>query len=287
MKPLLEIKNLTYRYPSFALENVSFSIPGGTIMGLVGENGAGKTTMIRTILGTIRPDAGEIRFQGRVLTEENKSLKNDIGVVFDNLSFYGNLNATQAARITANVYSNWDQAYFETLLQKFRLEPKKKLRAYSSGMKMRLSLILALSHHPKLLLLDEPTSGIDPVVRDEMMELFLDFIQDEEHAILFSTHITSDLEKVADYVTFLHNGKMMLSIAKDTLLYEYGIVRCSKAAFDAVVNKANVLSWMKKEYEWDILVSNRRTVQEQFPDIVVDVPTLEEILLMYVKGVQV
>lgn len=211
MQNILEVRDLGRSYVNFRLEHISFSIAGGTIMGLVGENGAGKSTTIRGILGLIRRECGEVLFCGEPLNTDSVAMKEQIGVVFDSLCFSPELTVEKAGKICRSIYSNWDEAYFQELLQQFSLLPKQKVKELSRGMSMKLSLVLAFAHHPKLLILDEPTSGLDPVVRDDLLDLFLEFVQDEEHAILISTHITSDLEKVADYVTFLHAGKLLLS----------------------------------------------------------------------------
>lgn len=286
MKMMLEVQGLTRSYDKFTLDHVTFSIPGGTIMGLIGENGAGKSTTIRAILGLIRRDAGEVRFCGEPLTTDSKVLKEDIGVVFDNIAFYPELTVEMAGNICRESYTRWDDTYYQSLLQKFTLEPKKKIKDLSRGMKMKLSLAMAFAHHPKLLLLDEPTGGLDPVVRDDLLELFLDFVQDEDHAILLSSHITSDLEKAADYVTFLHEGKVLFSKPKDELIYQYGILRCGKELFETL-EPSEMLAWRKKDYAYDVLVADREAVQRKYRDAVVDGATVDEIMVLYVKGERV
>lgn len=283
MQTMLEVRDLTRSYDKFTLDHVSFSIPGGTIMGLVGENGAGKSTTIQGILGLIRRDAGEVTFCGSPLTTDSKELKEDIGVVFDTIAFCGELTPEKVGKICKKSYCNWDDAMYTKLLQQFSLDSKKKIKELSRGMKMKLSIVIAFSHHPKLLLLDEPTGGLDPVVRDDLLDLFLEFVQDEAHSILMSSHITTDLEKVADYVTFLHKGKVLLSKPKDELIYQYGILRCGTALFGKL-DSSEMLAWRKRDYEWDVLVSDREAVQRKYRDAVVDRATMDEILLMYVKG---
>ena len=212
-------------------------------------------------------------------------MKEQIGVVFDSLCFSPELTVEKAGKICRSIYSNWDEAYFQELLQQFSLLPKQKVKELSRGMSMKLSLVLAFAHHPKLLILDEPTSGLDPVVRDDLLDLFLEFVQDEEHAILISTHITSDLEKVADYVTFLHAGKLLLSKPKDELLWQYGILRCGEALFQKL-ESSEVLAWRKKDYSYDVLVPDWKAILRKYPEAVIDQVTMDEILLLYVKGVQ-
>lgn len=285
MQNILEVRDLGRSYVNFRLEHISFSIAGGTIMGLVGENGAGKSTTIRGILGLIRREYGEVLFCGEPLNTDSIAMKEQIGVVFDSLCFSPELTVEKAGKICRSIYSNWDEAYFQELLQQFSLLPKQKVKELSRGMSMKLSLVLAFAHHPKLLILDEPTSGLDPVVRDDLLDLFLEFVQDEEHAILISTHITSDLEKVADYVTFLHAGKLLLSKPKDELLWQYGILRCGEALFQKL-ESSEVLAWRKKDYSYDVLVPDREAILRKYPEAVIDQVTMDEILLLYVKGVQ-
>ena len=285
MQNILEVRDLGRSYVNFRLEHISFSIAGGTIMGLVGENGAGKSTTIRGILGLIRRECGEGLFCGEPLNTDSVAMKEQIGVVFDSLCFSPELTVEKAGKICRSIYSNWDEAYFQELLQQFSLLPKQKVKELSRGMSMKLSLVLAFAHHPKLLILDEPTSGLDPVVRDDLLDLFLEFVQDEEHAILISTHITSDLEKVADYVTFLHAGKLLLSKPKDELLWQYGILRCGEALFQKL-ESSEVLAWRKKDYSYDVLVPDREAILRKYPEAVIDQVTMDEILLLYVKGVQ-
>lgn len=285
MQPILDIQDLTRSYENFTLDHICLSIPGGTIMGLVGENGAGKTTTIRAILGLIQRDCGTVTFCGQPLETDSKALKEDIGVVFDTIAFYDNLTPEQVGTICRHTYRNWDDGQYQNLLTRFGLNGvrKEKLKTFSRGMKMKLSIATALSHHPKLLLLDEPTGGLDPVVRDDLLELFLEFVQDEKHAILLSSHITTDLEKIADYVTFLHAGKLLLSKPKDELIDNYGIVRCGKEQFEAI-SSSNMLAWRKQAYAWEVLVSDRELARRKFRDAVIDRATLDEILLFYVKG---
>ena len=285
MQNILEVRDLGRSYVNFRLEHISFSIAGGTIMGLVGENGAGKSTIIRGILGLIRRECGEVLFCGEPLNTDSVAMKEQIGVVFDSLCFSPELTVEKAGKICRSIYSNWDEVYFQELLQQFSLLPKQKVKELSRGMSMKLSLVLAFAPHPKLLILDEPTSGLDPVVRDDLLDLFLEFVQDEEHAILISTHITSDLEKVADYVTFLHAGKLLLSKPKDELLWQYGILRCGEALFQKL-ESSEVLAWRKKDYSYDVLVPDREAILRKYPEAVIDQVTMDEILLLYVKGVQ-
>jgi len=252
-------------------------------MGLIGENGAGKSTTINAILGLIHKDEGEVTFWGEELSEESSSIKENIGVVFDETNFYDTLTLEQIGKISAAGYTQWRPEVYSDYLTKFGLDPQKEIKALSKGMKMKLSIAVALSHDPKLLILDEATSGLDPVMRDDLLDVFLDFVQDEEHSILVSSHITSDLEKIADYITFIHEGKLLFCKSKDELRYNYGIIRCGAAVFDSI-DKNDVLAYRKSDYQWDVLVADKEKAQREHKDAVIDSPTLDDILLLYVKG---
>ena len=206
MEPALQINGLTKEYPGFKLDHVSFTLPCGTIMGLIGENGAGKSTTINAVLDLIRKDDGNILFWGKALSHNPRQLKEDIGVVFDGINFYETLTPVKVGKISAAAYRQWDPSAYKGFLEQFQLPADKEIKTFSKGMKMKLSIAAALSHHPKLLILDEATSGLDPVMRDDILDVFLDFIQDETHSILMSSHITTDLEKVADYITFIEKS---------------------------------------------------------------------------------
>ena len=227
----IEIKNLSKHYRGFSLENLNLTLPGGCIMGLVGENGAGKSTTIRMILGLSRPDSGEITVFGQKLTPE---LQERIGVVLDEPGYPGCMNADQIGKMLAGIYKNWERETYDHYLAKLCIPGNKPFKAFSKGMKMKLCLAAALSHGAKLLILDEATSGLDPVVRDELLDIFNDFTRDEENSILISSHIVSDLEKICDYVAFLHRGKLMLCREKDELLNEYAFVQGSREQIDGL-----------------------------------------------------
>ncbi len=234
----LEIRNLCKSYPGFTLDNLNLTLPSGCIMGLIGENGAGKSTTIKLILDMIHKDSGTITILGRDNEDNLRLTKEDLGVVMDNVGLPDCLNPRQVGKMMAGVYSRWDQAEFDRLLQKLQLPADKSFKDFSRGMKMKLGIAIALSHGSKLLLLDEATSGLDPVVRDEVADMFLDFTRDESHAILISSHIVSDLEKLCDYVAFLHQGKLLLCQEKDLLLSEYGILHALPQQLDALAPSA-------------------------------------------------
>lgn len=280
MENVLEIKNLSKRYHEFALKNVSFSLPKGCIMGLVGENGAGKSTTIKLLLNLIRRDGGEVKILGKNNLNHEKEIKEDIGVVFDESNFPDNMNTMDISLVMSNIYRNWDRKLFDGYLERFSLPPQKKVKDYSRGMKMKLSIAAALSHHPKFLILDEPTSGLDPMVREEILDIFLEFIQDEEHSILISSHIISDLEKIADYITFIHKGKILFSEAKDQLLEDYGILKCSHMELDQI-DQGVIISYRKNQFGVEALVK-RKKLKSKF---LIDPAGIEDIMLFYSKGV--
>lgn len=286
MEPALQINGLTKEYPGFKLDHVSFTLPCGTIMGLIGENGAGKSTTINAVLDLIRKDDGNILFWGKELSHNPRQLKEDIGVVFDGINFYETLTPVKVGKISAAAYRQWDPAAYKGFLDQFQLPADKEIKTFSKGMKMKLSIAAALSHHPKLLILDEATSGLDPVMRDDILDVFLDFIQDETHSILMSSHITTDLEKVADYITFIHQGKIVFSKPKDELIYDYGILRCGAEDFHRL-DPADILAWRKNDYQWDVLVEDKNKAMSRYRSIVIDNPSIDDILLLYVKGEQV
>lgn len=276
----IEVTNLRKKFPEFQLIDVSFRLPAGTIMGFVGENGAGKTTTIKCILDLLHKDSGEIKIFGQDVTKHGSSIKEQIGVVFDDLYFPDTLNATQISAILEEVFSTWDESYYVNLLKQFKIPFKKPIKALSRGMKMKLSIATALAHHPRLLILDEPTSGLDPIIRDEILDIFMDFMQDENNSILFSTHITSDLEKIADYITFIHEGEIIFSKNKDDLLYDYGIWKGSLEEAEELPEDAKI-RMKKNAFGVEILV-NRQQASHSFQ---LEKPSIEEIMLFFVKGV--
>ncbi len=282
MSNILQVNDLCKRYDSFQLNHINLSIPKGSIMGLVGENGAGKSTTIKAILDLIRKDSGTVTFWGQELSQ-NQQLKEDIGVVFDGMNFFETLTPKQVGKISAAAYKRWDDTLYKNYLQQFSLPESKEIRTFSKGMKMKLSIAVALSHHPKLLILDEATSGLDPIVRDDLLDLFLDFVQDEEHAILMSSHITTDLEKVADYITFIHEGNVLFCKRKDELRYGYGIIRCGEAAFGSI-DKEEILCYRKEAYQYSVLVADKEAARHKYKGEVVDDASIDDIMLLYVKG---
>ena len=283
MQNILEIHGLCKHYPSFFLENVSFSLPAGSIMGFIGENGAGKTTTLKLILNEARRDAGQIHIFGKDNIRDEIEVKKQIGVVFDQSYFYEEMTADDVGKILKRVFPTWDAPLYEKYQKDFGLPKKKKIKEYSKGMKMKLSIASAIAHHPRLLILDEATSGLDPVVRSDILDMFLDFIQDEGCSVLFSSHITSDLERVADYVTFLHKGHVVFSLPKDELIDRCGVVKCGASKFSSL-DKSGFLRWRTGSTECEALVADKNEARQKYPGLVVDNASLDEIMLLYVKG---
>lgn len=227
----VEVKELTKKFKGFTLDHVSFSLPAGCIMGLVGENGAGKSTTLKLLLNMIQKDSGRITILGK---DEKNIDKNEIGVVFDECRFHESFTAKDINQVLKSIFQRWNEQQFFDYLNRFEVPSNKKLKEFSRGMKMKISIAAAVSHDAKLLLLDEPTSTLDPVVRDKMLDIFYDFISDEQHSIIISSHIVSDLEKVCDYIAFMHKGKMILCEEKDRLLQECRLAQMSEAEFSAI-----------------------------------------------------
>ncbi len=284
MEYCLEIKNLNKQYTNFQLKDINFNLHKGTIMGFIGENGAGKTTTIKSILNLINIDSGDILFEGKDITKDmSQQQKEAIGVVLDECCFHDVLRVKDVQKIMKNMYKNWDTATFQAYINKLRIPTDKTLKEFSKGNKMKLNLAVALAHNPKLLILDEATSGLDPVIRNQILDVFLDFIQDEEHTILLSSHITTDLEKICDYITFIHEGQIVFSQTKDEILENYGIVRCSNSDADTY-DSSYIISMKKTQFNTSILVENKRHFKKQYPSSIVEPVTLEEIMLFYSGG---
>lgn len=282
----LEIKNISKTYKNFKLDDISFVLPCGHIMGLIGENGAGKSTIINCILDIIEKDSGSISVLGQKNDKNNVSLKENIGVVLDASDVYDNYTVKQVENIMKDVYKQWNHEVYDYYIQKFALPLNKMIKDFSRGMKMKMAITIALSHQPKILILDEATSGLDPIMRDEILDVFMEFVQDENHAILLSSHISSDLEKIADYITFIHEGKLILSTSKDELIYEYGLMKCRNDEFD-MIDKEDIIRYRIKTYEVEILVKDREKMAKKYPNCIVDPTKLDDIMMLYVKGEQI
>ena len=288
MDNILELHQVCKTFPktNFTLDHVSFSIPYGSIMGFVGENGAGKTTTIGCVLNTVSKDSGTIKIFGKELADTDTELKEKIGVVYDGDNFPAYWTAEQLSDVMQGLYANWDNDLFKKYLNDFRLLPGQKIKSYSRGMTMKLAVAAALSHYPQLLILDEATSGLDPIMRDDMLDVFLEFVQDENHSILLSSHITSDLEKIADYITFIHNGKLIMAASKNDLVYNFAVMRCKESQF-LELDPGDILAYRKRDYQIDVLVSNGNEIQRKYRNAVIDHVSVDEIMLLLVKGERV
>lgn len=286
MNNTLCIKGLTKTFDNFKLNNINMVIPKGSIMGLIGENGAGKTTLIKCILNLIKKDSGNINVLDFDIDNSDGIYKEYIGVVFDECLFNEVYNSKDINKIFKGIYKNWNESEFFSYIKKFNIDEKKKIKEYSKGMKMKLSIAVALSHNAKLLILDEAMSGIDPIVRNEILDIFMDFIQNDENSILISSHITSDLEKICDYITFIHNGEIFASRNKDLFIEEYGILKCGNDEFENI-DKEDILSVRKNNFNVEILVDKKYKMKNKYKNFIIDNVTLEDIMMFVIKGERV
>lgn len=281
----LEIHGLQKNYSGFQLGPVDLTVPLGSVVGLIGQNGSGKTTTLKAILNMIHTDGGSIRLLGMDPSKEDAAIKQHIGVVPDACSFHDMLNAAQAEKILKPMFPDWDSAYYWQLAEQFALPKTLRVKEYSKGMKTKLMLACALAHHPQFLLLDEPTSGLDPVIRSDLLDILAEFMLDERHAILLSSHITSDLEKIADYVVFLHHGKVQMNACMDDIKNEYGILKCPQEQLD-FLEQERILSIRRTQFGCEALVKNRAAARHVLPQAIVDPATLEDIMTFTAKGEQ-
>lgn len=286
MNNTLCIKGLTKTFDNFKLDNINMVIPKGSIMGLIGENGAGKTTLIKCILNLIKKDSGNINVFDFDIDNSDGIYKEYVGVVFDECLFNEIYNSRDINRIFKGIYKNWNESEFFSYIKKFNIDEKKKIKEYSKGMKMKLSIAVALSHNAKFLILDEAMSGIDPIVRNEILDIFMDFIQNDENSILISSHITSDLEKICDYITFIHNGEIFASRNKDLFIEEYGILKCGNDEFQNI-DKEDILSVRKNNFNVEILVDKKYKMKNKYKNFIIDNVTLEDIMMFVIKGERV
>ena len=283
MENNIELQNVSKKYKGFELKGISFNVPQGCIVGLIGENGAGKTTTIKSILN-ITNSTGNIKVFGKELTKKEKEIKEKIGLVLDDSFLSEYLNVKQINSIMKEIYKEWDENKYISLLKQFDLPTNKLIKEFSSGMKMKLKIATAISHNPKLLILDEPTSGLDPVVRNEILDIFRKYIEeDETRSILLSTHITTDLEHISDYIVFIENGKVIFELPTDELLESYGIVKCSKEDF-LRLDENDYISYKKGKYQYEVLTNNKNDIKIKYNIKTIDKPSIEEIMLFYIKG---
>ena len=287
MENIIEIKKLKKKYDDkFELGKIDLAIQKGVIVGFIGENGAGKTTLIKSMLNIIKIDSGEIKIFGKDYKKEEKAIKEEIGVVLDNMFFPELLNAKDINNSMKDIYKNWDSKLYFSYLKEFDLPDNKPLKSMSKGMRKKLEIVAAISHKPKLLILDEPTSGLDPVVRNEVLDIFLKFIEDEEHSILLSTHITSDLEHIADEIIFIDKGKKVLQKSRDEIIDNYGILKCDIDYFSNI-DKKDIITYKKTKYAYEILVSNKEQASKKYHNCVIDKITLEDLMVLVIKGEKV
>ena len=277
----IEISGVTKKYSGFTLDNISFNVPKSSIMGFIGQNGAGKTTTIRSILNLIPIDGGEIKLLGLDYQENEQQIKERIAVVFDELPFHDVFNAKDMARVFEGIYPKWSNTEYNSYLERFGLPMKKKIGEFSKGMKMKLQIACALSHNAELLVMDEATTGLDPVVRDEILHIFMEYLQDGEHSILMSSHITSDLEKIADSVTFIDKGKLLISGYKDDILEFHGILKCDKSELGNI-DAEDIVSVRMNTYGAEVMLKNRQNASYKYSGAIVDPASLDDIMLYYV-----
>lgn len=279
---VIELKGVSKDYGDFKLDDVSFSVPEGSVCGFIGQNGAGKTTTIQIILDAINRDSGEVYVFGKNMDKDSALLRENIGVVFDEMGFHDFLNARQINTIMKNVYKNWNEEKYFEYLKLFSLPTKKACGSFSRGMRMKLQIATALSHNAKLLIMDEPTSGLDPIVRNEMLQIFREYVVEEDHTILLSSHITGDLEKLADEVVFIDGGKIVLKGNKDEILEKHGILRCKKDELKNI-SKSLLVSAETSSLGAEVLVNDRKAAEKLYPEMIIEPAELEQIMIYYVN----
>lgn len=292
MSDLLNIRNLSKHYEGFSLDNVSLSVPAGSVVGFVGSNGAGKTTTIKSILGLVNPDGGQIALFGEETlgapAQRLAELKQRIGVVFDTCSFPEEMTVAAVGKLMAASYRAWDSAAFRTRIKQFDLPPDRTVKDLSRGMSMKLSLACALSHGADLLILDEATAGLDPMARDEALDTLRTFMNDEYHGILMSSHITSDLEKIADYIVCIDEGRIVFAIEKDVIVHQAGVAQCRATEFAAIADSGlfapGRLHYTRNAYGTSVLVPDRFAFAESFPNVVVEHADIDSYLSLMLKG---
>lgn len=281
----LEIIGLTKHYRDFTLDNISFSVPYGSVVGFIGENGAGKSTTIKTILGLVKKDTGTISILGKQEQDIDFVTRNKIGTVFDGNNYPHKITPKQLSSLLANIFISWNEEKYFSMLNKLSLPVNRKIKTFSKGMKMKLAITVALSQNPELLIMDEPTSGLDPVMRDDILNIILDFVKDKKHSVLISSHIISDLKKIANHIVFIHKGKVVFNKSKSELNSQYGIIKCDKMQFETI-DKENILCYRKQDYDWEVLIANRDTMQKKYPNMQISPASIDDTMLIYIKGEQ-
>ena len=283
MDNILEVTGLVKRYPTFSLDNVSFSLPEGCVTGFIGANGAGKTTTIRSILNLAHKDAGTIKIFGLDAEEHEKEIKDRIGIIMDGSYFYNDLSMRDMKSIIAPAYSKWSDIDYRSYMEKFELDPKQKISTLSSGMKMKFALVLALSHQAELLIMDEPTSGLDPLVRSQFLEIVMDYMKNGGKGVFFSTHITSDLDKIADMLILIDSGRIIFQQSKDELLDSFRIVKGSAVILNDR-NRKLIRSLNVTSFGFTGITDNVSEVKKEMPDALLEKATIEDIMLAHIGG---
>jgi ABC-2 type transport system ATP-binding protein len=275
---VLDVQGLCKRYEKFYLDDVSFSLDEGYIMGFIGSNGAGKTTTLKGILNVIHKDAGIVEIFGRNIDGNEIALKQDIAFMMGGSDYYPGRKLKTISSVVQRFYSNWNSEAYEGYLKRFKLDPDKKVKELSQGMRIKFALTLALSHNARFIILDEPTSGLDPVARDNLLELFQELVEKGDKSILFSTHITSDLEKCADFITYINNGRIIESTTKDDLLEKYRLVNGSDEDLNGM--KDDLVSFKKNSFGFMGLIETEKLNGYAGR---AEVPTLDDIMIYYAK----
>lgn len=284
MDNILEIKNLQKNYTDFSLKDISFTLPRGFIMGFIGPNGAGKSTTIKLIMNLLKKDNGEIKIFGKDHIKCEKEIKNKIGFVYDQNYFYETLTVNEMKSIVAPFYAEWDDAIFTKYLKKFNVPKNKKIKDLSRGMQMKFSLAVALSHNAELIIMDEPTSGLDPLVRRNLLDILYELIQDENKGVFFSSHITSDLDRIADYITLISNGEIIFSTTKDKILDNYAIVKGSNELVNDDIKK-EFIGFRENRFGFEALVKDKVKIKKIYKDsVLIEKPTLEDIMIYHTRG---
>lgn len=284
MKQALHIKNLTKKYKDFTLDHISLDLPYGMILGLIGENGSGKSTLINSILNIVKADYDEVHILGQDLKSQEKEIKKEIAVIFNDSHYGENLTPLFIGKMLSGIYTDRDQKKFTDYLKQFHLPEKKRLKTFSTGMKVKLEFAAALSHNPKLLILDEATNGLDPVFREEILEILREFTEQEDHSVLISSHITSDLDKIADYIcTYTWKEDCSSLIIIDDMINDCGIIRCGREFFDAL-SPEDIIAYREEPYSYCVFIKNRQSLRKAFCDISIENASIEDMMLFYSKG---
>ncbi|WP_019190296.1 ABC transporter ATP-binding protein [Levyella massiliensis] len=281
MDSVLAVKNLTKQYPNFALQNVTFAIPEGCVAGFIGLNGQGKTTTIRSILGLCVKDTGTVQILGKDMDQEAKAIKQELGVVFDEGYLYDALSIQEMKNIVARAYPRWEEMRFQDFLKRFGLRKEQKIATLSKGMRMKLALALALSHHAKFLILDEPTSGLDPMVRQQLLALLREFMQEEGQGVLYSSHITSDLDQFSDVIIFIDKGKILLAEEKDILLERHRLVKGDPSCLTDTLRQ-HFLTLKENDYSFSGVTTEASLLKEAMPNVLIERINIEQMMLAYV-----